>query len=339
MTKIACLTTWWTIVSKASESWLKPSDKIDIFTQEVRSRIYDSIKIDFHEIHNIDSSDLKVQNIENIAKKIKELHKNYDWFVITHWTDTMAYTAASLSYMIKWLEKPIILTGSMKPIYEEWSDRIDNLINSFNSSIWWVLSWVFICFWNKLIYWNKRTKIDSENFDTFDSPNLSLVWNFKANQLIYNRELVDEINKNIKNTYSDLDIDTKLENKVYLLKMTPTTDYSIFEYFRNIKASWLVIEWYWDWNVPSDENFKKEIEKCLWAWIQIFLKSQCLSWLSQSKYSWWKTLIDMWCINPALLTSEASLAKLMWWIEKWKWKGFNISNLLNSNINWDLNLF
>ncbi len=152
MKRIAFITTWWTIISTWSDKWLIPSDDISWFNSKLIEVIWANVDIDFIDLYNIDSSNLRIENCEILATKISEIGKNYDGFIITHWTDTMAYMASALSYMIKWFSKPIIITWSMIPIEEEWTDAIDNIQHSFIASINDRLSWIYIVFWNKLIH-------------------------------------------------------------------------------------------------------------------------------------------------------------------------------------------
>lgn len=332
---ILCITTWWTIVSEKSEKWLVQWKSIDVFKDSVRCKIEALLNVDFVNLYNIDSSDTRWENFELIAKKIKQLHHKYDWFVIAHWTDTMAYTASVLSYMLKWLDKPIILTGSMISIEEEWTDAIDNLVNTFNASVNSLLHWVYICFWGRLIYWNKAVKLDTSSFTTFNSPNFKDIWIFQDNNLVLDNSLVNRINWKLEETSNKVDIDVSIEKQVYLLKLFPWINYDIFDFLMTSWIKWLVIEWFWDWNVPSDELFRSKVEMCIKWWMKIFLKSQCISWNSKSEYAWWKALIDLGCFNSVNLTSEAALWKMMWAISKSWWNEIILKQLLSQDVNWD----
>jgi L-asparaginase len=302
MKRIACLTTWWTIFSVWSEKWLVPWTNTEKFIDRLNNILWKELEVDFINLYSIDSSDVKIENFIQIASKIYELKDKYDWFVIFHWTDTMAYTASVLSYMIKWFRKPIILTWSMISLEFEWTDAISNILNSFRASINKELFWVYIVFWDKLILWNKAFKLHTTSLNTFVSVNFPLVGKFENWKLILNTEVLDKINRTILAEFKDLNIDLDLEDKVYLLKLFPGINYKIFDWLIGLWIKWLVIEWFWDWNVPSDENFRNYIKKCLDSWMNIILKSQCIFWKVKSNYAWWKALLDMWCISWDVLT-------------------------------------
>ena len=127
---------------------------------------------DFLELSPIlDSSDIAVGEWNRIAAVIAERYEAYDGFVVMHGTDTMAYTASALSFMLENLAKPVILTGSQIPLCELRSDGRDNLITSLLIAASGRVHEVCLCFGGKLLRGNRATKYSADGLMAFASPN------------------------------------------------------------------------------------------------------------------------------------------------------------------------
>ncbi len=120
----------------------------------------------------MDSSDMTPQDWQHIAEDIKAHYDEYDGFVILHGTDTMAFTASALSFMLENLSKPVIVTGSQIPLAELRSDGQINLLNSLYVAANYPISEVTLFFNNRLYRGNRTTKAHADGFDAFASPNL-----------------------------------------------------------------------------------------------------------------------------------------------------------------------
>ncbi len=125
--------------------------------------------ISMKEVLNIDSSNMEPLFWTKLASSISNDYDKYDGFVVTHGTDTMAYTASALSFALGNLSKPVIFTGSQKPIDDIPSDAESNLINSVKVSTYDIAG-VFLVFGSKILYGNRSTKVSESNLDAFDSP-------------------------------------------------------------------------------------------------------------------------------------------------------------------------
>ena len=121
----------------------------------------------------IDSSDMTPQDWQSIAEDIRQNYDRYDGFVILHGTDTMAFTASALSFMLENLAKPVIVTGSQIPLAELRSDGQQNLLNSLYVAANYPISEVSLFFNNTLYRGNRTTKAHADGFNAFASPNLS----------------------------------------------------------------------------------------------------------------------------------------------------------------------
>ncbi|QWA08963.1 asparaginase [Sodalis ligni] len=120
----------------------------------------------------IDSSDMTPNDWQHIAQDVAEHYENYDGFVILHGTDTMAFTASALSFMLENLAKPVIVTGSQIPLEALRSDGQTNLLNALYLAAHYPVNEVSLFFNNKLFRGNRTTKAHADGFDAFASPNL-----------------------------------------------------------------------------------------------------------------------------------------------------------------------
>lgn len=129
----------------------------------------------------IDSSNIEIDDQIKIAKTIATHYKNYDGFVVCHGTDTMAYTASTLSFMLENLNKTVVLTGSQIPIAELRNDAVDNLLGALLVAGPYLIPEVVLFFGNRLYRGNRATKEDSLNIQAFNSPNMEPLARFGVN--------------------------------------------------------------------------------------------------------------------------------------------------------------
>jgi L-asparaginase len=126
--------------------------------------------IDFEVAFNIDSSNIQVEHWQKLGRLIKEKYQQYDGFVIIHGTDAMVYSASALSFMLQGLDKPVILTGSQRPLALIRSDARSNLINSIELATRDIPE-VGIFFGTMLFRGNRTIKISNTSYKAFASPN------------------------------------------------------------------------------------------------------------------------------------------------------------------------
>ena len=119
----------------------------------------------------LDSSNMGPRHWLAIARDIADKYNDYDGFVVIHGTDTMAYTASALPFMLEGLAKPVVLTGSQIPLCRVRSDGRDNLVTSLMVVAQTPLPEVCLCFGNRLLRGCRATKVDAAGFQAFDSPN------------------------------------------------------------------------------------------------------------------------------------------------------------------------
>ena len=119
----------------------------------------------------IDSSNLQPSHWTTIANELLKRWDQFDGFVVLHGTDTMAYTASALSFMLRGTDKPVILTGSQIPLVEQRSDTIENLQAAMLLAADTSIREVCVCFGRRLLRGNRSSKLRTRSFDAFDSPN------------------------------------------------------------------------------------------------------------------------------------------------------------------------
>lgn len=165
---ILLIATGGTIASKKAENGLAPL----ICAKEILSyitQVYEICRPTAVQICNIDSTNMEPKHWKLMVTTIQENYGNYDGFVIAHGTDTMAYTAAALSYMIQNSRKPIVITGAQKSIDLEITDAKTNLLDSFCYAADERSQGVQIVFGGKVIAGTRAKKIRSKSYNAFDS--------------------------------------------------------------------------------------------------------------------------------------------------------------------------
>lgn len=143
---------------------------------------------DILELDNlIDSSNIMPQDWATLARLISQHYDQYDGFVILHGTDTMAYTASALSFMLSGLTKPVILTGSQIPLAQPRTDATNNLLNAIEFARESRIQEVCICFDGQLLRGNRSKKVHTSSLRAFDSPNLSPLGQSGINIQLFNK--------------------------------------------------------------------------------------------------------------------------------------------------------
>ena len=184
MKNILLIATGGTIASKDNGNGLTPSIDVNILLDYIPV-IRQKCHVTGISLMNIDSSNMDTSHISSISECIMNNYNDYDGFVITHGTDTCAYTAAALSYQLINLSKPVILTGSQLPIDVEKTDAVMNLTNAFIYSCE-DISGVFLAFSEKLIKGTCAKKIKTKSFDAFESINFPYIATIRNNIVEYN---------------------------------------------------------------------------------------------------------------------------------------------------------
>lgn len=210
--RIFLIATGGTIASKKSDNGLKPQitpEELLGFIPQVK----DICEIETMQLLNLDSSNMEPQHWKKMVHAIRENYDSFDGFVIAHGTDTMAYTAAALSYMIQNTAKPIVITGAQKPIDLEITDAKSNLIDSFLYAADDGSQGVQIVFDGKVIAGTRAKKVRSKSYNAFSSidyPSLAMIQDMNIMRYIPMLPYEEEVR-----FYEEMD-----EN-VFLMKLIP----------------------------------------------------------------------------------------------------------------------
>ena len=193
------------------------------------------------EVCNIDSTNMSPDIWTLLTETIRDNYDQYDGFVVTHGTDTMAYTASALSYMIQNSPKPIVITGSQKPINMEISDSKTNLYDSFLYASSDKASGVQIVFNGKVILGTRARKTHSKSFKAFSSINYPYIAIIQDNRLI---QYIQQPTANQPDFYPEIN------PKVGLFKLTPGAEAEILDFMLSKKDA-VIIESYGVGGIPS----------------------------------------------------------------------------------------
>lgn len=222
MKRILLLGTGGTIACKRTKDGLKPV----ITSGEILSYVPDSLtycQVDTIQIMNIDSTSIQPSHWLSIASAIEEHYGQYDGFVITHGTDTMAYTAAALSYLVQHSQKPIVITGSQKPIDMENTDARTNLADSLLFASCPKAHDVNIVFDGKVIAGTRGKKERTKSYHAFSSINFPDVAVIQDDHIIFYVDDKEKDREPVRFFHG-------LDSGVGLLKLIPSTDASLFDY-------------------------------------------------------------------------------------------------------------
>lgn len=269
----------------------------------------------------IDSSDVEPSMWQKLADLIKERYDDYDGFVILHGTDTMAYSASALSFMLENLSKPVVFTGSQLPIGVPRTDGKENLVSaveiaSARDSIGHsIVPEVSIYFNSKLLRGNRSTKTSSEAFSAFSSPNfpslaeagISIKYDLGA---IRRLDFWEE----------PLKISTELDTRVSILKIHPGITPQVMRYFLcGPETRAVILETYGSGNAPSKQWFTDIIREASEMGKIIMNVTQCLSGtVDMSIYATGKALKELGVISGQDITTEGALGKLFYLMGKSK---------------------
>ena len=206
----------------ASDLTLKPFDFSQILDEVPELKKF-ALKVDSYTFDPlIDSSDVEPVFWQRLAELISGKYDDYDGFIVLHGTDTMAYSASALSFMLDGLTKPVIFTGSQLPIGVPRTDGKENIISAVeiasakDADGHAMVPEVCIFFNSYLIRGNRAVKVSSEDFRAFRSPNLPALAEAGIS-IRYNTDLI----RHPLDWYQSLGVNTKLDTRVSILKIHP----------------------------------------------------------------------------------------------------------------------
>lgn len=272
MKRILIIGTGGTIASQKHRMGLRPELEIhDLIRLSAIPR--DKCYLEGITVMKIDSTNMTPNRWVTIAKSIQQHYDNFDGFVITHGTDTMAYTGAALTYIFHNLNKPVIITGSQYPITEEYTDAVQNLTDSVYFAMEDIKG-VFICFDGDLIAGTRATKVRTKSYDAFISVNFPVVAHIKHQKVKYDHRVLDQFLPQVHT--EPLSIRTKYNDRILVIKMIPGMHADIFDFIKD-HYDGVIIESFGLGGIPNNEyNIVGKINALIDAGIVVVLTTQCL---------------------------------------------------------------
>jgi L-asparaginase len=262
---------------------------------------------DIHEYDPLlDSSNMTPRDWLRIAEDIASHYDAYDGFVVLHGTDTMAYTASALPFMLQDLQKPVILTGAQIPLCELRNDARENLITALMIAANYAIPEVCLCFGSKLLRGNRATKVDADGFDAFDSPNFPPLGSLGI-EIKINQDLVLRPARRPK----PVAVKPMKAPSVAVLRLFPGISADIVRNILQPPIQGLVLETYGVGNGPQDRALIAELTAAVQRGVVVINCTQCLKGtVKMEDYATGSALAEAGVISGFDMTVEAALAKL-----------------------------
>ncbi|ROI09023.1 L-asparaginase 1 [Chryseobacterium sp. H3056] len=267
----------------------------------------------------LDSSDMGPREWKIIANYIGKNYEKYDGFLILHGTDTMAYSASALSFMLKNLKKPVIFTGSQLPIGDLRTDAKENLLTSlYYASLYEgdeaVIQEVAVYFEYKLLRGNRTLKYSAENFDAFQSPNYSILGKSGVHLNVEKEYLWRS------NSEGEFEVDTHTSQDVLFWRIFPGMHLNHFVEIPNVKV--LVLQVFGSGTIFNTEKTKEILQNLRKNGTEIVVISQCVSGgISFGKYVNSNVFQEVGAISGNDITAESAITKAMHLLDNPKYSG------------------
>lgn len=317
--KILILSTGGTIACSESERGLTPTATAEAFVSYLPHRISGDFDISLLDLFRMDSSSIAPDHWIQMAEAIRSRYDDFDGFLITHGTDTMAYTASALSYLLAGAKKPIVLTGSQLPAEAAGSDAPANLKTAFQA-FYTDFTGVMVAFCNQLIRGCRASKLRTRSFHAFESINVPALMDFSGNDRGYrppeSKATVGAAQKNSEDLFGTEPF--VLDSRVGLVKIHPGMSPALLSAMAQMDYRGLIIELFGIGNLPEDDPALMNALRLLTdRGVVIVTKSQCPFEASDSNvYAAGRQLAALRPISARDMTTEACLTKLMWALGK-----------------------
>lgn len=259
----------------------------------------------------LDSSNMTVDDWNRIAKTIQDRYEDYDGFIIYHGTDTMAYTASMLSFMLENLAKPVILTGSQLPLSEVRNDAYDHVVASLWLCAHYPLHEVCIYFNQQLLRGNRSRKVSVDKFHAFNSPNFPPLANMGTHI-----ELAKELL--IPKPQAPFSVQKIKPQAVANFRLYPGFSMEVLSHILQKPLKGLVLETFGAGNAPNNnEAFLALLRKATEQEILVINCTQCIQGsVAMGQYATGYTLYKAGLVSGQDMTPEAVHSKLLYLFSK-----------------------
>lgn len=269
--------------------------------------------IDFYSFDPLlDSSDMNPCHWVELVTVIENNYEKYDGFVVLHGSDTMAYTASALSFMLENLNKPVILTGSQLPLGMVRSDGRENLVTAIEIAAAQqddtpIVPEVAVYFENKLLRGNRTFKYNAEHFEAFRSGNYPPLAEAGIH-IKYNHNAI------LKPNFKTLKAHKDLDNNITILRLFPGISEDSVKAQLNITGlKAVILETYGSGNAMTDRWFLDAIGRAIEKGISVINVTQCKAGsVEMGKYQTSRELGSLGVLSGHDITTESALAKLMY---------------------------
>lgn len=254
----------------------------------------------------LDSSNMAPADWQRIADDIHAHYDDYDGFIVLHGTDTMAYSASALSFMLEGLAKPVVFTGSQIPLVELRTDARENLVHSLLIAAEQSIPEVTIFIGHRLLRGNRSTKVSASRYLAFDSPNYPPLASVGVTLDVHQRRLRQP-------PAGPLRLQRLGSPNVGAFRLFPGITPGLFEQFLAEPVQGAVLHTYGLGNAPDDPAFLRVIREACDRGVVIVNCTQCLEGtVDMSGYATGNALAEAGVIGGWDMTAEAALTKLYW---------------------------
>ncbi len=301
--KILLLTTGGTIASMPGADGLEPH-RSGVMERELNQlRTYYSITV--RDVMCLDSSNICPAEWQLIAREIFENRAGFDGVVVSHGTDTMAYTASAVTFMLPDIDVPVVFTGSQLPLADILSDGPDNLRTAFAMAASGHPG-VFLAFDRKIMLGCRAVKVRASGFSAFESVNARYVSRVSNRGLVIDPAALPVFTGNPR-------LENKISENVFLLKLTPGLNPAIFDVLAAMGYKGIVIEAFGLGGINVLHKGLRGIHRAVEDGISVVVTTQCLyDSANLQVYQVGSKLLELGVIQGRDMTTEAAMTKLMW---------------------------
>ena len=300
---ILLLTTGGTIASMPGTDGLEPH-RSGVMEREIHQlRTYYDITV--RDVMCLDSSNIRPEEWQLIARAVFELRGDYDGIVISHGTDTMAYTASAVTFMLPDIDIPVVFTGSQLPLADVLSDGPDNLRTAFAMAASGKPG-VFLAFDRKVMLGCRAVKVRATDFSAFESVNARYAAQITGLGLKVDEQVIPKVKGPAR-------LMEQISNEVFLLKLTPGLSPRIFDALVGMGYKGVVVEAFGLGGVNVLNEGLSGIRAAMDAGMSVVVTTQCLYDSADLKvYQVGNKLLELGVIQGRDMTTEAAMTKLMW---------------------------